>query len=175
MVICRTTLVVFALAATGCRCQRLPGQIHEMDAEQSQQTTRATDLTHASLQSAPVSPTELDRWQQGAVNTVDRYLHLLVQGQHDAALALWARPPAVSPDADLIQRLSGASSVRMTTFAGKRSGNDDASLAVEVPISLRIATSDGLIQYAGWYRLEPLTDGRWMIDAAQLQRLPQSP
>ncbi|WP_225764396.1 hypothetical protein [Stenotrophomonas sp. Marseille-Q4652] len=106
-----------------------------------------------------------------AASNLHRYLQLLVQGDRRGSDAFWSggKPPP-QPDDAVLRAMTDIRTLRVDNQAAIALDQEDPPRSLEIPVRLRLGTSQGNRILLGWYRMRPRVDGTgWEITSASLQ------
>lgn len=171
----RTWLIVLlALSLTHCSCQRQADPAEPMPA-----LSPSTDSANAGTGpagediAAPSSQTRAARTGStlAAVSALHAYLAALPGSDHGRADAYWANgTPGPSPGDAILRGRTDLQDLRIHTAVPTPLDTESPPRALQIPVELRLRTSDGMQRIDGWYRLRLHIDGQsWEITSASLQ------
>lgn len=173
----RRVVLLLPLLLGGCSCQ--PESARSPEAQQAPQAASAVDTEPASADetaSAVVQPTApvLSAVVEGAtdeITTVHQYVMALLRPDRAASDAYWTGGSAGSrPDDQVLRAIPDLRSLRVKTSSPIARDSAQPSRLREVPVKVRAMTSDGILNYEGWYRLQPRADeSGWEIVGASVQ------
>jgi len=172
----RAVILLPLLLLAGCSCQR-----HADDAGSAQADATPHDPASAAADDAKagelaaMAPPVLSAVPPDAADestVVRNYFNAVMRRDHAAAAALWSGGAAGRDDAALhdLMQLPGVRGIRMESDVPIARDTAQPSRLREVPVTLRVTTTDRIVRYKGWYRLQPRADDSgWEIHGASLQ------
>jgi hypothetical protein len=164
-------LVLLVLLLGSCSCQRQP------DAETVTQIPVDAALPDNAPAPTPATSTALAATQatanaaQQAASTLHAYLGALPASDRSRADGYWSggNPGAPAGDA-LLRGIADLRAMRIQNDPPQALDRESPPRTFEIPVRLRVETSDGMHQLRGHYRLRARIDGQgWEITSAALQ------
>lgn len=164
-------LVVVALLAGGCSCDRRPDEQAAATAAPAQpapeQVFADTAAQASQAEAAELRATAMSE----AASTTHAYIAALVAKDRDKADSFWVggKPPP-RPDDYAVRGIEDMSTLRIDNDLPRSLDQESPPRSVEVPVTLRVRKEGGGYEIKGWYRLRSkVTGDGWEITSASLR------